>query len=452
MTKGCANSEESREAHPPKALMQIAAGILVVALAGLASCSGQTGPTPTAGTAPTASSTSGPPATEPAPSVSPTPVHSHISLRVWVPPQFTIAAGSPLFTDVISEFEAAYPGIQVDLSVKAVTGKGGLLDLLEGAGLVAPSYLPDLILMDDASTTLAAERDLLQALDEVVTASANDRAFAGIFDIGMRNETRYAMPFAMDFLHLAYRMPLTVTMPLNWSSVLESGGRYLIASGGSENYNSDSILIQYLGLDGKLADSEGKATVDSRLLTRVLDAYKQMADQEALALGSLQLDSPDEIWSRYKMGEAEFAEVWASQFKAEAESLPDTAFARIPTRNGRAAALAHVWAWSIAARAVERKQAAASFLEWVLDPSRQRAWCEAARLLPTGAHAWPLPGLPAEYSGFLQGLAEIASPLPAPLRSPEVSTALQQALSRVVLEGILPKQAAEEAIANMKLP
>ncbi len=452
MTKGIVNGEELRAARPLTALVRIAAGILVLALIGLASCSGETGPTPTPGTVPTASSTSRPQATEPVQSVSPTAGHSHISLRVWVPPQFAIAAGSPLFSDVISAFEAAYPGIEVELSVKAAAGKGGLLDLLEGAGQVAPSYLPDLILMDDASTTLAAERDLLQVLDGVLASSANERAFTGILDIGMRGETRYAMPFAMDFLHLAYRMPITVSMPLNWASVLESGGRYLFASGGSENYNSDSILIQYLGLDGKLTGSEGKTTMDSKLLTRVLDAYKQMADQEALSLESLQLDSPDEIWNRYNMGEAEFAEVWASQFKAEAESLSDTAFARIPTRNGRAATLAHVWAWGIAARAVERKQAAASFLEWVLNPSRQRGWCEAARLLPAGAHAWPLPGLSAEYGEFLQGLAEIASPLPAPLRSPEISATLQQALSQVVLEGIVPKQAAEEATANMKLP
>ena len=452
MTNGIALGEEERGARSLTALVRIAAGMLVLALIGLASCSGETGPTPTPGAAPTASSTSRPQATEPVPNVSPTPGKSHISLRVWVPPQFAIADGSPLFSDVISGFEAAYPGIQVDLSVKAAAGKGGLLDLLEGAGQVAPNYLPDLVLMDDASTTLAAERDLLQPLDAFLTDSASERVFAGILAIGIRGETRYAMPFGMDFLHLVYRVPITVSIPLNWSSILESDGRYLFASGGSENYNGDSILIQYLGLDGKLTDSEGKATVDSRLLTRVLDAYKQMADQEALALDALQLNSPDEVWNRYRMGEAEFAEVWASQFKAEAASLPDTTFARIPTRNGRAATLAHVWTWSIAARAVERRQAAASFLEWVLEPSRQRAWCETARLLPAGAHAWPLPGLSAEYGGFLRGLAETASPLPAPLRSPEISAALQQALSQVILQGVVPKQAAEEATASMKLP
>lgn len=425
--------------------------VLVFALLGAASCSKQATPTTLPNAKPTATATDLPQPTEPAVSASPTPGSSQISLRVWIPPEFAITADSLTFSEIVTGFEAAYPGIRIELSAKRAIGKGGLLDMLQGAAKVAPGYLPDLILMDHAETALAIERGLLQAMDPLLASPAGEHVFASILVSGTSNGTRYGLPFALDFLHLAYRTSITSSFPLNWTTVLDSDGRHLFASGGSENYSSDAILIQYLGVDGSLKDAEGKPAMDSRLLTRVLDAYKQMSDEGTLAAESLRLNSPDGVWDMYKAGEADFAEVWASQFKAEALSIPDTSFGRIPTRNGRAIVLAHVWVWSIPARTPERQQAAASFLDWVTAPSRQRAWCEAALLLPAGPGAWPLPRVSIEYSLFLMHLAEEATPFPVGFRSAMVSAALQEALAQVIAGSASPKQAAEQAIVKMKL-
>ena len=426
--------------------------LIVTAILSIAACSSeQSGQTPTPSATSTAVPTTRPQATGAAPSASPTPGQSQISLRVWVSPEFAIAADSPVFGEIVSGFETAYPGIRVELSAKRAFGKGGLLDLIQGAGQVAPAYVPDLILMDDSETARAIEQGLLESLDPLLESPADTQVFSNILATGVSGGTRYGLPFALDFLHLAYRTSITSSAPLNWSTVLDSGGRYLFASGASENYNSDAILIQYLGLDGILVDADWKPTLDSRLLTRVLDAYSQISAQGTLAAETLGLNSPDAVWILYEMGEADFAEVWASQFKAGASSMANTSFARIPTRNGRPATLAHVWMWSIPTRAPERRQAAASFLQWVLEPARQSAWCESARLLPAGPNAWPLPGVSTQYSLFLLGLAEVASPFPKALRSEDVSAALQEALSQVISEHITPKQAAEQAIAKMKL-
>jgi ABC-type glycerol-3-phosphate transport system substrate-binding protein len=322
--------------------------------------------------------------------------------------------------------------------------------MLLGASQVAAGYIPDLILMNAAETASAADKGLLETLDPLLSTPAAEYVFPNLLAAGTNSGMRYGLPFALDFLHLAYRTSITISFPLNWTSVMESGGLYLFASGGSENYSSDSILIQYLGVDGILTDPEGRATLESRLLTRVLDSYKQVSDSGTLAAESLRLSSPEGVWNLYRLGEADFAEVWASQFRAEAQSMPDTAYARIPTRNGRTATLAHVWMWSMPARALELQQAAISFLEWIMSPSRQRAWCEPSRLLPAGPQAWPLSGISSDHNLFLMRLAEEASPFPVALRSAAVSAALQEALAQGISGGIPSRQAAEQAIAKMK--
>jgi ABC-type glycerol-3-phosphate transport system substrate-binding protein len=452
MSKNLRIRRELRPGAGPKTAAPFILLLLAVALLSVVACSAkQNGQTPKPDTASTAVPTTSPQATSAAPNASPTPGQSQISLRIWVSPEFAVAADSAVFGEIVSGFEAAYPGIQVELSAKRTFGRGGLLDLLQGAGQVALSYVPDLILMDDGETARAVELGLLEALDPLLATPVDQQVFSNILATGVSDGTRYGLPFALDFLQLAYRTSITSSAPLNWSTVLDSGGRYLFASGASDNYSSDAILIQYLGLDGTLTGADGKPTLDSRLLTRVLDAYKQVSDLGALATETLTLNSPDGVWTLYGLGDADFAEVWASQYKAEALSMSDTSFARIPTRNGRPATLAHVWAWSISARTPERQEAAASFLQWAMETSRQSAWCESARLLPASPNAWPLPGVYTEYSLFLLGLAEVASPFPEALRSEDVSAALQEALSQVISDRIAPKQAAEQAVAKMKI-
>jgi hypothetical protein len=86
------------------------------------------------------------------------PIDSVI-LKIWVPPQFDPAAGTPageLFAARLEEFQAANPNVKVEVRVKAVTGVGGLLNSLLTANAAAPLVVPDLIALPQSMLEFSA--------------------------------------------------------------------------------------------------------------------------------------------------------------------------------------------------------------------------------------------------------------------------------------------------------
>ncbi|MBC7257954.1 MAG: extracellular solute-binding protein [Chloroflexi bacterium] len=415
-------------------LTTVAALALAVALA---ACRGGAAPAPTQTPAPGPAPTV---PTSPARQASPTPVQSQMTLYIWVSSEFAFAA-QPDNAALLQGFAEAYPGIRVHVSVKETYGKGGMVDLLAGASRVAPAYLPDLILLDEDSLEQVAALGLVQPVD-VLAPSVRGALFANVQAAGS------GVPFAMDFPLLVYRTPMTLPLPLTLGAIAESGGRYAFAVG-DEDAAVRSLLAQYVGLGGALVDEEGKAALDSRLLARVLEAYRGLADQGVLAPQVLSLDR-DEVWDLYRAGGADFAEVWASQVWGHPSALADADLAALPTADGRPIALARVWSWAIVSPTPERQQAAVQFLAWVLQVGPQSAWCEAAHLVPTQAGAWPLAGLSAAHSEFLLGMAQAATPCPSTLRTPAVASALHTALSQVLKGQLAPRQAAEQALNKIR--
>ncbi|MDH7489025.1 MAG: extracellular solute-binding protein [Anaerolineae bacterium] len=409
----------------------------------LVACRSGPGPAPTL-PPPSPTPTAKPAPTVPAPQASPTPGLSQMTLYIWVSPDFAFAAHPD--GALLQGFTDAYPGLRAQVSVKEVFGKGGMVHLLSGASAVAPSYLPDLILAADETLEQIAALGLSQPVD-VLLPSVRESLFANLQVAAPGDAARLGVPFAMDFPLLAYRTPMT--LPLSWDSIAASGGRYAFAAG-DEDSAAQALLIQYLGLGGALVDAEGRLSLDSRLLIRALETYRGLADQGVFASQVASVDKADEVWAMFRAGEANFAEVRASLVRGHAAALTDTALSAIPTVNGQPLTLARTWSWAIVASTPERQQAAARFVEWVLGPAQQSAWCEGAGLVPTQPSAWPLARLSATDSAILLDLAQVAIPCPAASRTPAVSSALHTALTQVLKGQLAPRQAAEQALTKIR--
>lgn len=367
-----------------------------------------------------------------------------MTLYVWVSPDFAFAAQAD--GAMLQDFTMVYPGIRVYVSVKETYGKGGIVDLLSGASRVAPAYLPDLVLTTDEALEQIAALGLAQPLDALLH-TAREPLFGNLRATGPGEAARLGVPFAMDFLLLAYRLPMT--LPLSWDAIVADNGRYAFAAGDEETA-AQLLLIQYMGLGNSPVDAEGKVSLDSRSLTRALEVYRGLADQGVLLPQATALDSGSEVWELYKGGGADFAAVPASQVRRDASALGDTGLGSLPTADGRPVALARVWAWAVVAPTPERQQAAARFLEWIFDPARQAAWCDGAGLVPTQPSAWPLARLSAANGESIRVLAQAATPYSSALRKPAVTSALHAALVQVIRGQLQPRQAADQALAKIK--
>ncbi len=98
-----------------------------------------------------------------------------LALQLWVPDFL-----SPDVDSEVSQVLAAQVGsfvdvthdVQVQVVVKNDTGTGGLYTLISTASTVAPSILPDVVVMNQHDLIAAAEMGLLQPLSSVIPTDA----------------------------------------------------------------------------------------------------------------------------------------------------------------------------------------------------------------------------------------------------------------------------------------
>jgi hypothetical protein len=70
------------------------------------------------------------------------------TLVIWLPPQFDPQSASPvgvLIQNRLAAFQKDHPEWTIEVRLKTVTGKGGLLDSLNNTSLAAPGDMPTLI-------------------------------------------------------------------------------------------------------------------------------------------------------------------------------------------------------------------------------------------------------------------------------------------------------------------
>jgi ABC-type glycerol-3-phosphate transport system substrate-binding protein len=110
----------------------------------LLAVSGCIGPTPTAEPAtPTWTPTAVPPTATPTPTSEPQPMIT--TLKLWLPEDLDPYGSNPganILRRQLAEFNASHTDLQVDIAVKKIHGRGGILDYLRTAGEAVPPVIP----------------------------------------------------------------------------------------------------------------------------------------------------------------------------------------------------------------------------------------------------------------------------------------------------------------------
>jgi len=389
--------------------------------------------------------------TVPPPTATPTPSAPGplvVTLTLWVPEDlnpYGEEPGAALLAQQLDEFNQAHTDLQVEVIVKKAHGRGGLLDFLRTASAAAPSVLPDLVVLDVDDLRVAAQAGLLQPLDGLLPDDLATDRFPFAVGLGEIEGQGMGVPLAVELEHLAYRPGLLPGPPITWTDVLSAEVPFVFPAAGQDDGVNDATLVQYLGAGGHLTDREGNPQLEEEPLTAVLDFYSQ-----AVAAGVvsptvvLSLGDTDACWERFQAWQAGMAVVDARRFWTEPDPL--AAPAAIPTRDGRAVALARGWVLALVTDQPERQEQAMRLVTWLLDPQRHGAWTQSTGYLPAtrgGLAAWTLPE---EGRATLEAVLEGAQPAPPPPVRAAVGPPLQAALE-AVLEGRKdPADAAADAV------
>ena len=420
--------------------------LLLLALAGCAELS----PTSTPTSAPATS-----PVTPILPTVTPTPTREPqsmiVTLKLWLPEEldpYGREESTGVLAQQLSDFRDTYPELRVEVVVKKAQGRGGLLDFLRTAKDVAPSVMPDLLVLDAADLETAVTSNLIHPLDDFLSPpTANDR-FPFATAMGQVDDQTMGFVIGADMQHLAYR-PLVFASPaITWTQVVSAPSPFLFPAKGDERRINDATLIQYLAAGGSLTDPEGKPWLDRDVMVSVFDFYGACISSSVISPAVvLDIADADQAWERFQAGEGDMAVVRAGRYWLEADET--VAAAPIPTQDGQVLSIARGWVISMVAEDPARQAAAMLLLDWLIAPDHSAQWTQAEGYLPSTHGALLLWDVSEPEQAVLRSLIEAAVPAPPPDQVATLGQIMQEALETILRGQATPRRAADTAMEKL---
>lgn len=352
-------------------------------------------------------------------------------LVLWTPEFFQPReiTSIPVLENVYEEFRRNHPGVHLDLQTKAETGDSSLFAYLRYAQSIAPTILPDVVLLNTEQLWQAAELGLIQPIAwDQLTRNTDFFQFARA-SVNYQGQT-IGIPYAADLIHLVYHVEQIEQVPTTWQEVMASGSTYVMAAGKRE-YPNESLLLQYVGAGGQLFEDGTVSNPDA--LTALFTFMAQAKTAGVLSDRSVELKNLDESWSIFLANEAGFADTSARLVLTQREVLDNLGFAQIPTVNGATVTLARTWAFAILTPDPEQQQLALKLIEQLLEPTVHSAWSKTTLQLPTQITAYAAWLDSSPYAEFLQRQLDVAIAIPNGRPFADFARRLQQAQESVLL-------------------
>jgi ABC-type glycerol-3-phosphate transport system substrate-binding protein len=352
------------------------------------------------------------------PGASPTPlilVEARI-LRLWLPPRFDPQADSVaahLLEGRLTEFEAAHPGLKLDIRIKAEDGETGLLQSLSVTNVAAPSALPDLIALRRADLESAASLGLLHPIDGLSTLLDDPNWYPYARDLGHLQNIGYGLPFAGDALILAHPSELVFS---TWEDILAGDELLLFPAGDPQAL---APLSLYVSAGGRLVNEQGLPTLEEQPLTQVLTLIQDGVAAGVFSPSLLNLDSDEQSFQAYRDGRSRLAITWATNLT----QLTPGVMQPIPGLEQSPHTFADGWSWALAGSTSENQQLATELAEFLMEDAFLSEWTRETGYLPTRI------GDPAEPNRLI----EAAQVLPSQQVLTVLGPIMNQAVSRILI-------------------
>jgi maltose-binding protein MalE len=380
----------------------------------------------------------------------PAAVPEVITLTIWTtarysPGEATSAAG--VLAAQAEAFRAAYPGFHLDWVVKPTAGPGNLVEFLLSAQDVAPTVLPDIIVLDTRHLGTVMRSGLLQPLTSLISDEVEADLFPFAQQAGIADNQRYAIQFTADIEHVIYNSQRVAAPPLTWTDVLSDGLPYAFPAGGQDGMVNDMLLIQYLALGGRLTGDNQQPVLDEGPLTQVLSFYAEGLKAQLFPAAITTAAGNADVLPLYEDGEVVLSNITSALYLTLADDWPDTAFATLPTWNGTVATMARGQALALVTVDSRRQEAARAFNDWFLAPERNLAWARAAGHLPTRSSLLEAWDVNKNYAAFVRWQLQSAYHIPSTPEYQRIYTLLQSAVHDVLAGTTTPEEAARRAVA-----
>jgi ABC-type glycerol-3-phosphate transport system substrate-binding protein len=375
-----------------------------------------------------------------------TPSHT---LTLWTTPDISPrsgVAGGGILAGQLAAFREAHPDLQLNVAFKVATGTGNTLSYLRNGQEVAPSILPDLVLLPADQLAQAAAEQLIVPLDNLLPREMIDDLYPAARTLAQVNGQTVGYPFALTNLQHASYNPavITDTLPLTWQALeAHPTATFAFPAGGSEG--GELALQLYLAAGGELTNSANEPMLEVETLASVLNLLGQGRSSGLVVPQSSNAISLEDVWRIFEEGNATVVETKAAYYLGIRDTaLVSSQVGPVPGPNGPVTPLLRGWAWAISTQDPVRQALAVELLTWLAAAPNLGDWSWQSRNLPARRSAfeqWPADDA---YITFLQIQLEQAVPYPAAADLTMI-TALQGAVYDVIFLSESPQVAAEGA-------
>jgi ABC-type glycerol-3-phosphate transport system substrate-binding protein len=367
---------------------------------------------------------------------------------IWVPPLLApdTTAGS-LLAEHLKTFENAYALLKIEIRVKDESGASGILETLSSASLVAPSTLPDIVLLDPVNLNTAALKGLIEPLDQILPTPKTPEFYSFAINAAFVDSIFYGLPLFSEAEAFAYRKESFEVEPKDWADLLDSTETILFPLG---DQTSKFTLIQYISIGGMLVDDKGSPTIDTALLTDLFMFYLSANETGQLPLYALQLPEAEDTWLALTQGNTNAAVIPVEVLQ---EALTGDAYlvAPWPTRDGSGVTPTRTLSWAVVAKDDQQLDHASQVLQWLSEPTFLGKISQSLGMIPvtpTALQEWSDP----EASAILSRLIRVAVPEPNAEEITTFGTLLWNAVEDVLNERSTPQTAAESISDQVKIP
>jgi multiple sugar transport system substrate-binding protein/arabinogalactan oligomer/maltooligosaccharide transport system substrate-binding protein len=299
-------------------------------------------------------------------------------LRIWLPPQFNPNANNSsaeLLKERLNNFEAAHPGLEIDVRIKSESGEADLLNSLAVTSMAAPSALPDLIALPRHGLESASQKGLVRPLEEFTRDLQNPDWYPYARELGEIDGTPYGLPFAGDALVIMYRPELVWIK--NWDDILLSESQ-LVFSGADPL--AEVALSLYASAGGELTDAQGNPTLDQDILIQVLDLFSRGRGASLFPDAAWNITNDEQVLQEYRSRRAEMAILHYSRYRASQDGLfqPLMSLSEEPYFT-----FATAWMWALTGANAENEQLAVEAAEYLTNEEFLTSWIGETGYLPT---------------------------------------------------------------------
>ena len=350
-------------------VLRIAYIVIILSLAGCADLASLL-TTPTPASASQSTTTPQPPALE---TQTPPVIVEPRVLRVWLPPHFDPNADTDfaeLLRQRLADFQSSHRGLRIEVRIKAVDGKAGLLNSLSITSAAAASASPDLIALSRVDLESAAKKGLLRPMDGLSTLLDDPNWYPFARELGHIQDIGYGLPFAADALVLIHRPDLEIN---TWEDILSSEEPLLFPGDSSRLL---VLLSIYASTGGKLVNEQGLPTLEEQALSQTLTIFHDGLEAEIFSPSMLESTTSEQPVQADRAG---MIVNWAVNNWTVGQNVMQP----IPGQGVSAHAFANGWLWALAGSAPENQQMATELAEYLMEDAFLGEWTRETGYLPT---------------------------------------------------------------------